>query len=392
MKLLLESWNKYLTESDTQDSRMAWLKALEKVGVIQLSDKGLDEGEETLPPDQLPRYGDLASLPRFAATSKLTPAVNDKTANLPVINLTPEFMKSEDSGFCVYNPQINSFAEQGPNEMAKTLLFVLATIRTTWPRVIGATDELFHFLENGGELIGKSDQYSTAESILKDMQDKKIFSNESPEGRMKIANNLSFITGTPGFDFYNIIWKNRESIYSNIMPRIERYKETNDPFELYTTILRLKGFGLPKAGFAAQMLVGRFGCIDSINQSTIYSGAVPPLLKGKKPVKEEAFIKAAMEYRKLLQELESSANIDCKNIWDAWTKLVAFQINNPGTPYAVITKNNAGMEKIVVRAEPSARYNGGDVERYRALTGKTGPVSASDISAEHHPAKSNKVK
>ena len=85
--------------------------------------------------------------------------------------------------------------------------------------------------------------------------------------------------GAATFRSCNYAWEKRTEIHARIAPLIKAYdressskrpshsKLTDIAFDIFAQYCSLPGLGLPKAGFACQLTIGEFGCIDSINTS-----------------------------------------------------------------------------------------------------------------------------
>ena len=134
------------------------------------------------------------------------------------------------------------------------------------------------------------------------------------------------------------LWDNKNEIFSNISHMIET--ETLPEFEIYKYITNnVKGFALAKAAFATQLIVGKFGCIDSINLRA-YETLIKKDIKkhdkksaftiakdtGEIKIKDASGISLA-GYQRFLQSLEDlyGDNIS-KVLWNDWCEIVANKI------------------------------------------------------------------
>ena len=159
---------------------------------------------------------------------------------------------ADESGFCKYNPQINDYAYSSEDHLAEVLIFVVATQLARWPDVVSKFPHLLNFIYANNGMFPEG-QTRSEEAFPK--------------------NFASLVVGkTDAIDF---MWKNRGEIYSLIKPEIKNYREAGSSkkeeaaFKLYLKLLRLPRLGLPKAGFATQLIIGRLGCIDSINSNIL---------------------------------------------------------------------------------------------------------------------------
>lgn len=364
MRLLFESWRTYLKEME--EYRLA-----EQEGYKFSVAKGGEVSEE--PED----VSDLSS---------------DRILDIS---------KDLDSGFCDFNPLINQYAQNSPEGMAEMLIFVVATMQTRWSDVMERFPILMAWIEKHDGLLIPDLKY-------KNEKGKMVY--ELPKGAGIVGNRLKVI------DF---IWRNRESIYESLMKPINKYNNSSGLekeealFDVYMSILGIKGFGLPKAAFAVQLIIGRLGCIDSINMNlyqglgkeaqllvptTNKKGETSLTFKGmggyRRPNKAMpdskimAFtttgVKLAKKYIEFLQEIAKqtkTADISRK-LWDSWVEMVALK-SNAADDLAVKMPNgkiyrvpNDYYSKKTGAPRPS-------LEKYLSKYG--GTATGKDISREHDP-------
>jgi len=125
------------------------------------------------------------------------------------------------------------------------------------------------------------------------------------------------------------IWNNRHKLYTRL-PKVAR---KGDDADLIRELVKIKGIQPVKAGFMAQLLFGRAGCIDTHNVD-IYRHVFPELKKlmpkgsGEDPwnVVKTKLAKGAppekiQRYIKLLKELEKRG-IGTQQLWDVWVDFV----------------------------------------------------------------------
>ena len=295
-----------------------------------------------------------------------------------------EGSKKKVSGFCEINDDINRFALESPENLIEVIIFVVATQLMRWPDVVGQFSHLMvHLVANDG-----------------------IFNKNKKEGEKDFPLFGGIVFGkTKEIDS---LWRNRNSHYSNLSPLIEEFnnaasaKKEEAAFRVYLGLLGLPKLGLPKAGFATQLIIGRLGCIDSINKNIL---EVPKELlstdsKGKTGFKSidkekdkdtgeltgnisKRSVELAKRYADYLSVLGKLSNTNItQNLWDDWCDIVAHKINNPATQFDVVLKN--GLPGGRIKSDYPKNYakgSGSDlfVSRFR------GNITGRDVSRQHHP-------
>lgn len=296
--------------------------------------------------------------------------------------------EKEESGFCEINPQINAFALESPENLIEVIIFVVATQLVRWPNVVSKFPHLMtHLVANDGMFV--KDKKPSADG--KEEKDFPLF-GELVRGK------------TQGIDS---LWKRRESIYSSLSSLIRDYNESKSSakeaaaFKLYVKLLGLPRLGLPKAGFAAQLLIGRYGCIDSINSNIL---EIPEELlsvdsEGEKSFKSivkqkdkstgeltgdinKGSVELAKKYADYLNTLEKLINDDIsKVLWDNWCDIVAHKINNPSTKFDV--RLQSGMPGGQVESDYPTYAIGSGGALYTNKFG--GTMTGKEVSSQHHP-------
>ena len=295
-----------------------------------------------------------------------------------------------DSGFCYYNPLINAYAQEGAEGLAEMLIFVIATQQQRWYEVVPRFPILMNYIrKNNGLLVSGADFQEFPRPI-----------------KMLI---LGF--RKKAIDY---IWKNRNSLYSRVGPLIRKYNSAKSNslekeeamFEIYLAFISVPGLGLPKAAFASQLVIGRLGCIDSINLN-IYKGLDPEgkLIsvdkKGrvgfKTPTKKldvssglvnvtRAGVKLAGKYVDFLKQIATMNQTTESNIsralWDTWVELVAKKINLEGD-LEIIMPNG---EKYTIPNDYSKKMPRDAADLAGAFREKyVGKITAKDVSRQHFP-------
>ena len=302
-----------------------------------------------------------------------------------------------DSGFCQFNPLINKYAQHSPEGLAEMLIFVIATQQQRWYDVVPKFPVMMSFIRKEDGLLDPE----------------KAVTNE--KGELVYDIPKAFTQLTLGFRKGAIqwVWDNKDSIYSSMKPLFDQFNKSGEDtiakeesmFKIYLELLKVKGLGLPKAAFASQLIIGRLGCIDSINLN-LYKGLDPEgklitydKKKGtpsfKTPSKKETGgiiqiskggIKLAEKYVEFLKHIaemtkSSEAKIS-QQLWDSWCELVALKINKAGD----IKVKMPGGKEFRVPNDYSKNVKGAESNPSAAFRKKyIGKISAKDISRQHDP-------
>lgn len=282
-----------------------------------------------------------------------------RLANMPTAPVK-ELVALEDrmSGFCKDVPEVNKFAQSSPESFATTVIFVIGTILKAWPIVTDKFPYLMTFIEAHNGL------YKDPRDLipLDDPSGPKVATVNKEEESM-----LSLVFGKQGVpQAIHYIWRKRKQFFDEIVPLLKNFnnaqseKDHDDAAkEIYKALIPLPGIGYPKAGFAAQLLLGKFGCIDSINMQLL-----PDELKIKYKTlfsKEGGFVSAnkiagteetlprykgagrdgkdkADLYLELLDDLEKiiGKGAISKLLWDSWCDLVETKMMFPTSKIPVV--------------------------------------------------------
>jgi hypothetical protein len=292
-----------------------------------------------------------------------------------------------DSGFCEFNPLINQYAQSSPEGMAEMLIFVVATQRSRWYDVVDKFPILMAYIREKNMLLDPENSYI-------DDKGKRFFNLPKGIGQLVLGFRKKAI---------QTIWEDQDRFYAEIMPIIDKFNNAGQDtiaqeeaqFEIYLKLMTVPGLGLPKAAFASQLVIGRLGCIDSINMN-LYKGLDPEgklitvsdkgLPSFKTPGKKKSGgkiisltkggIKLAekyVEFLKHIAKMTQTADIS-RQLWDSWVEMVAKKIN-VGDDLTIILP---GDKKFIVPNDYSRRRS----KEY--LKGR-GKATGKDVSREHDP-------
>lgn len=286
-------------------------------------------------------------------------------------------------------PQIGAFAQQSPQNMAKLLIFVVASIKVAWPVLDRYFEEMFAYLAKHGAV-------------------------DYDEREKKPKWNILTIGKT---DSINRLWKWRQVIFKSVMQAVEADTKAGDTgFLVYKKLLQMPSLGLPKAGFATQLLVGKYGCVDSVNlnllntrrpihlmnkQQTAFHSVGSKLPKEKQPLlkgltKHEGDLARLLlgdfrgkdlstlrQYGDYLAQLEQEG-LGTEGLWNLWCGVVAHKIEHyGGKPIDIVMPNQSEPARL-------KSYNAVPAELVQKSREKIAPSGAFDtqraasvISGDH---------
>lgn len=283
------------------------------------------------------------------------------------------------SGFAEDNKEINNFALTGPDEMACVLIFVLATQQKRWPVIYPIGDPNAGFVGMMNYILKHSSNLPARHA---DNVPWKEVSYRRWESIVKI-------------------WNDRAGIFTSVAPPA-RARDTLMTFE---ALLDVPGLQLAKAGFATQLIIGKLGCIDSINIVSI-GGPGELLQKVKNPKKPGTYswgFKPARRnakrqwtdmsrrmidlYVHFVESLDPKHFADStERLWDVWCAIVAqkmIKAQNPRGILAVDEYDWQGKPTTTSQGNYPAMANLIDPARAR-LKQTTNP--AKEVSRQHRRA------
>lgn len=238
--------------------------------------------------------------------------------------------KPEESGFCEHNTEVRKFAQRNSIQMFIVFAFVFFTIQKEWVFVTNYFEDFVKWLFEDAIPKDNWDWRNKSFSMLgakygtgKDEQfgvTKNKKKERTYQGEVITPEQAKFIKLYKAEDAAYIakIWKNKERIYDFIMSKLDK------PEEIYFYIVdKISGLGPVKAAFCTQLMLGKFGCIDSINQK-VYKDV---LQKYPNAFDKKGTVKNAEEYLNFLKALEDLYKQDIsKTLWDDWCEIVEHRI------------------------------------------------------------------
>lgn len=371
MKKLFENWRKFVDENTISERRGTYA--------------GRGPSLTRPPRPQVPR-------PELKGELDFVTEEEEEKEEANVLDLSKEL----NSGFCDYNPLINQYAQHDPEALAEMLIFVVATQQMRWYDVVPKFPIMMEFIrDNDGLLIPEDAETNEKGKII----------YKIPKKFAQLA--LSFRKNSIQY-----IWENKEAIFSRLSTMFERYNSAGENsiqkeesiFEIYLELIKVPGLGLPKAAFASQLLIGRLGCIDSINLN-LYKGLDPegklitydrtgrPTFKTPGTSKKTGIIqvtkggvklaKGYIEFLKQIAKVTGSTDASIsRKLWDSWVELVAMKINKKGDINVIMP----GGEKFVVPNDYSKNIKGAETNPSAAFRKQyIGKITPQDVSRQHFP-------
>lgn len=218
------------------------------------------------------------------------------------------------SGYASHIGAIQAFAKSSPANFAQVLMFSPLSANVPFAK---------HW-----------DNYYMLMAILKHNFPDRVSREEIEHAVDSFGDKYHSLAHTIGgfkLDTIADIWSNKENLYHEL----NNLAKGGDDTQLIKRLSMIKGVQPVKAGFIAQLLWGRAGCIDTHNID-IYSKVFPDMdAAGDFDEKSWGKPKGGAErYVQTLNKL-SSRGIGTKQLWDVWVSFVE-------TMYVMITHHGKG--------------------------------------------------
>lgn len=202
------------------------------------------------------------------------------------------------SGYETHIKAIQSYAAASPENFAQVLMFSPLSANVSFPK---------HW-----------DNYHVLMMILKHYFPKRVSREELEQAIDSFGEYLHSMPHTVhGFKLDTVVyvWNNREKLKQELTSLA---KAGNDG-ALIQSLCQIPGAQPVKAGFIAQLLFGKAGCIDTHNID-IYGKAFPDL---KKDLNTDDWKgpEGTANYMKVLDKLQNRG-IGTKQLWDVWVDFV----------------------------------------------------------------------
>lgn len=203
------------------------------------------------------------------------------------------------SGYETHIKAIQQFALASPFNFAQTLLFSPLSANVAFPKHWDNFQMLMMILKHQ-----YPDKVSVEElSHVIDSFGKYLYSMAHTIGGWKLK-TISYV------------WNQKEELMKKL---ISLAKSGNDE-AMIQELIKIPGVQPVKAGFIAQLLFSKAGCIDTHNID-IYSKAFPDLADELKNPQQWSNEKGVPKYLSLLDKLQKKG-IGTKELWDVWVDFV----------------------------------------------------------------------
>jgi hypothetical protein len=257
------------------------------------------------------------------------------------------------SGFCLHNPQINKFAQENSTQMFMVLAFVLYTIQKEWQIVRQTFPDFLKWVFE--EAIPKDNWDYRGQSFSKYAHILGMHKIHSP-------NEASHMRK---------LWEQKNTIYSTVMSLLSGKVSTSltdsSEFEIFKYLVQnVSGLGAVKAAFASQLIIGKFGCIDSVNTRAYFDMIKKDIkkkdkksgfklvdrkdkdgklirVKGKKvqDIETKDSLVGLKGYVEFLDSLQQLYGDDISKIlWDDWCQIVGEKVVKAGSDHDITLKVN----------------------------------------------------
>lgn len=226
------------------------------------------------------------------------------------------------SGYSQHITAIQAFARSSPENFAQTLMFSPLSANTPFAK---------HW-----------DNFQMLMAILKHNFPNKVTPEQIEQAAKSFDekyHKLSHTLSSWKYDTIAYIWSNKEGLFQEL----NKLAAGGDDVALIKRLSMIKGVQPVKAGFIAQLLWGRAGCIDTHNID-IYSKVFPDMDRAgdfderkwsaSSKSTEKKRTDAASRYVGVLNKLDKRG-IGTKQLWDVWVEFVE-------TMYIMITKHGKG--------------------------------------------------
>jgi len=340
--------------------------------------------------------------------------------------------QEETGGFCEHNPAINRFAFENPVHMFMVLAFVLFTMQKPWSVVTegfvefltwwftdaakklqtnpSATDIQYpkdasyakyvnRFGQNNSFMIGF---WNNRVKIFEDLKALKEGKGSLDKDAKIIITNLA-----DTFDTENQS-KEDKKIHDSILVSLEDTLHSPE-YLVFRYLCSLDGLGAPKAGFVTQLLLGKMGCVDSVN-TNIYKTFFPsatwdPKTSSARSVGIEKSGKMAGTFSnpaersmagyayflKYLQHMYSNDEHTrdvSKMMWDDWCEIIArkmiYATNKGGLKDQQIFIKHVGGGGSTIDSYQHDKRSGAGIDKWK----KEAP-SGFRVSKEHETSFTN---
>jgi hypothetical protein len=275
-----------------------------------------------------------------------------------------------------HRKDVSDYATNSKENLYIVYLFVIFTIQKSWPTVV---DFFPTFLEIVFDVVVNGN--------IRNVDDMKRYAEQSgDEMKEKV-----FRLGGMHYGSIFVFWDNIDEIFD----AVQELKD--DPLTLYTWLVKYApGLSAAKAGFYMQLIIGEFGCFDSVNQK-LYGSKMNRLLqtegKGKGTFRSapegdtdaavEKLVNYLRDYEITMKEILGSEAT--KKMWDIWCSIIEHRVESAkyDSKDNTIFKFSYQGDEFEGEIEPYKHYTdkpyivkAKESGRYKSKTGET-------VSGEH---------
>jgi hypothetical protein len=203
------------------------------------------------------------------------------------------------SGYKTHISAIQSFAMASPENLAQTMMFSPLSANVGFSKHWDNFHVLMMVLKH---YFPKHVDYDELRAVL--------------DGFSEYLHSLKMTIGGWKLDTIVYIWNNREKLFHEL-PALSK---EGDDVKLISRLVQIPGVQPVKAGFIAQLLFGKAGCIDTHNID-IYSKVFPDLRGELNPKDWQNRETGPATYMKILNKLQDRG-VGSQQLWDVWVDFV----------------------------------------------------------------------
>ena len=235
-----------------------------------------------------------------------------------IIRVELEDLVKNSTCYDRHRKDISDYATNSKENLFIVFLFVIFTVQKNWALVV---DYFPTFLEVVFDAVVAKGEQNLDRAIA---NAKKSDEDAKREIFSIISNNYGYIVP---------FWNNAEKIFNAVQDL------KDDPLTLYTWIVRnIKGLSAAKGGFYTQLIIGEFGCFDSVN-IRLYGSKMGRLVNPKtgtisgapdqKKDTDAALTKMVNYLRSYEETMKEILGDDAtKKMWDLWCSIVEHKIES----------------------------------------------------------------
>jgi len=215
-----------------------------------------------------------------------------------------------------HRKEVSDYATNSKENLFIVFLFVIFTIQKSWPAVVEYFPTFLDVIFDS--VVAKGEQ-----NLDNAIKRARLSSEEERQDLFKMIGN--------SYKYIVPFWNNADKIFNAVQDL------KDDPLTLYTWIVRnVTGLSAAKAGFYVQLIIGEFGCFDSVN-IRLYGSKMGKLINPKTGTMssmptgdtDEAINKMVNYLRAYEETMKDILGDDAtKKMWDLWCSIVEHKIES----------------------------------------------------------------